>query len=96
MTDATNSTPNDRSARANHAFFCVEGEIHDLNHMASIAWTLFQDTLKGSSNGTGWRTVQMTEDEFGQLEFAISKTALMAGDLVTAFRKEFETEKKTQ
>jgi hypothetical protein len=38
----------------------------------------------------------MTEDEFGQLEFAISKTALMAGDLVTAFRKEFETEKKTQ
>jgi hypothetical protein len=38
----------------------------------------------------------MTEDEFEQLEFSISKTTLMASDLVTAFRKEFETEKKTQ
>jgi hypothetical protein len=86
----------DSAARAENAFFNVEGEMHDLHHMASIAWTLFQDKLKESSNGTGWRTVQMTEDEFEQLEFAVAKTALMAGDLVTAFRKEFETEKKTQ
>jgi hypothetical protein len=95
MTDATNSTPNDRSARANHAFFCVEGEIHDLNHMASIAWTLFQDTTKDPNRG-GYVTLHMSRDELECLEFAISKTALMAGDLVTAFRKEFETEEKTQ
>jgi hypothetical protein len=86
----TNSTTDDRTARANHAFFDAEPEIRDLRHMASIAWTLFQDTIKDPDCGTGWRTVRMTDEEFECLEFAVAKTMSMAQDLDKAFNKTFE------
>jgi hypothetical protein len=93
---SASQTKPDARTRAEKAFFNVEGEIHDLHHMASIAWTLFQDTLKGASNGTGWRTIQMSEDEYERLEFAVSKTSIMTSALRESFLEDFEKGKKTQ
>ena len=49
----------DHAARADRAFFGVEGDIHDLRHMALIAWTLLQDTMKAPNS----RRLRYASDE---------------------------------
>jgi hypothetical protein len=64
------------------AYFDMEPNIRDLRHMASIAWALFQDAVTAPNGGTGWHTVQMTDDEFECLEFAVAQTMGMAKDWI--------------
>ncbi len=44
--------PDCDAAKREDAFFSVEGEIHDLRHMASIAWGLLM-TVKGTQAASG-------------------------------------------
>jgi hypothetical protein len=72
------------------AYFALEPDIRDLRHMAAITWTLFDGTIKSPESGSGWLTLQISTDEFEQLEFAISRTRHMASDLDKVYLKKFE------
>jgi hypothetical protein len=79
----------DRNARAEHAFFGVEGEIHDLHHMASIAADLIINVGVGAETA-GTIELKISSDEFERIQFAVGQTSTLAKELVAAFRKEFE------
>jgi hypothetical protein len=96
MNSPQTKSDNDFNARLRQAYFDLESDVHDLSHMASIAWTLFDDTIKAPDSGTGLHTVQMTKDEFESLEFAVSKTMNMASDLRETYLRAIEQAKKTQ
>jgi hypothetical protein len=83
------------SARAENAFFGVEGEIHDLRHMAQIAWGLLME-VKATQSGDGASALlNILPWEFEQIQFAVCHTMSLAGEFEEAFRKEFEEEART-
>ena len=77
-------------ARLRSAYFGLEPDIRDLRHMAAIAWTLFQETIKSSESASEWLTLQISKDELEQLEFAVSRTMRMASNLDEIYLKKFE------
>ncbi len=78
----------DNPSKAEEAFFNVEGEIKDLQQMASITWGLLMK-VKATPCGIGAQ-VNILPWEFEQIQFAVSHTMNMASDLEAAFRKAFE------
>jgi hypothetical protein len=95
MTDATNAKALPPKSNLNplveHAIFSVEGEIHNVSHMASIASSLINDVgIDAETAGT--IELRISPEEFEQIQFAVSQTSTLAKELVTAFRKEFEGE----
>jgi hypothetical protein len=84
----TQAKPDDGfDARLRSAYFDLGPEITDLCHMAAIARTLFNGSINDPDNGTGWRTLRITDEEFECLDFAISNAAVMARDLAKAYEK---------
>ncbi|MBV8794593.1 MAG: hypothetical protein JO136_06605 [Hyphomicrobiales bacterium] len=85
----------DRNARAENAFFNVEGEAHDLFHMSQIAWGLLM-TVKATETGPGRGSqLNILPWEFEQIQFAVSHTMHLASELEKAFQREFEGKKTT-
>jgi hypothetical protein len=82
---APQTKPDGFDARITSAYFDLEEPIRDLRHMAAIAWALFDDTIKAPESESGWRTLQISNDEFERLAFAIAKTMNMASDLDKAY-----------
>jgi hypothetical protein len=93
MTDAASakasSSKSNLNPRVEHAFFSVEGEIRDVSHMASIACSLINDVGIGAE-AAGTIELKISLGEFEQIQFAVGQTSMLAKELVTAFRKEFE------
>jgi hypothetical protein len=89
MNGGAQTKSDDRNAQVKHAFFSVEGEIHDVSHMASIAANLIADVGVGAETGCTIE-LRISQEEFEQIQFAVSQTSTLAKELVTAFRKEFE------
>jgi hypothetical protein len=79
----------DNLAKAEDAFFNVEGEIKDLQQMASITWGLLMKVEATPSSGIGAQ-INIFPWEFEQIQFAVSHTMNMASALEAAFRKAFE------
>jgi hypothetical protein len=83
----------DPAARAEKAFFGVEGEIHNVSHMAQIAWGLLMEVGVTQSSGTESK-IDILPWEFEQIQFAVSHTVSLASGLVAAFQKKFEGEER--
>jgi hypothetical protein len=88
----TPDTENSDAERRSSAYFDLEPVIRDLRHMAGIAWALFEEKMKAPADGTGYRKLQLTNDEFEMLEFAVVKTMGMARDLDEVYLKKFNGE----
>jgi hypothetical protein len=88
-------TKPDPAAQAKHAFFGVEGEIHDLRHMAQIAWGLLMEVKATQSGDGAGALLNILPWEFEQIQFAVCHTMSLASELEEAFRKEFEEEART-
>ena len=80
------------AARAEHAFFQVEGEIHDLHHMAQIAWELLMGVKATTSASGAGAELNILPWQFEQIQFAVAHTMSLASKLEGAFQKEFEGE----
>jgi hypothetical protein len=89
MTSTSKSSPA-ADEILNRAHLDLEPDIRDLRHMAAIAHVLFEETIKSPERASGWLTLRISRQEFEQLEFAISKTMLMASDLDDIYLKKFE------
>ena len=75
----------DNPAKAEDAFLNVEGEIRDLQQMASITWGLLMK-VKATPSGTGAQ-LNILPWEFEQIQFAVCHTMSLASDLEKAFKK---------
>jgi hypothetical protein len=75
-------------ARAEKAFFGVEGEIRNLRHMASITTGLINDIEIGAETASTIE-LRISLEEFEQIQFAVGQTYALAKELVEAFDKEF-------
>jgi hypothetical protein len=90
MSSMANESPQTRrdddfNARVRSAYFDLESSIHE--HMATIAWTLFDETIKAPEGGDCLLPLRITREELECLEFAVSKTMRMASDLNGAYQK---------
>jgi hypothetical protein len=86
--------PDERDERLKHAFFSVEGQIHDLCHMASIALMLINDVTIGDETACSIE-LKISPAEFERIQFAVGRTSVMAKELESEFAKEFDGEPNT-